>query len=609
MIMKLFYAIFFAISIFSSVGYCQKAFKDLQLAEDDFQDRHLSLDSTADAVIIFDRGETIVDNSGSKIMRHRRLKILTQEGLDKWGKVVEYYPRGGSSKIEAIVFHLENGRVNKIPLDLEFVFEGNVDKYTDKLACAFPNLKIGGIVEYQYSIKYWDAIIPYWNFQQTIPVLRSEYKVFYPISNGLTSVLQGTIPYTFQDKANDGRDYRWVMTNLPPFKPELFMPYEKQYVSSIKFWGYNESWALTCGRLVNREIFWGIVEKSFELKNIVKKLMEGTEDDLEKIKRIVQFVKEKVEWNKVSDYYGTWPKKLLEEKRGSSGDINLMLASLLSKAGFNVSMVLLSTNDNGFVLEEIPSATQFNYVLCMIKLNGKDIFLDATDRTLAHNLIPKRCTNTKGLRIDEKKYEWIKIPSPLLSKSLAQADIIIEGLNAIGKAKVSISNYLAADGRRNFPQKKGLGLDLDCTSENVNEVDLPLKMECQFDLEKIITKTDQIIYVTPIYAHKLTTNQFRAVYRKYPIDFELPIEETVLFSVLVPDGYTVEEVPPAKVISMANQYMKYSIGSSITNNKVYLTSSMRINQTMYSAQQNLEVREFFNSMIGLQGGQIVLRKK
>lgn len=288
--------VFFLVSALgSNFCYAQKSIKNLQLEPSDFADRHIALDSSANAVIIFDSGETTFDNSGCKTVAHRRIKILSKKGLNDWGKIVAYYPRGATSKIDAVIFNLVDGKVERTLLNLDFTFENRYDKYTDRLVCVFPNLRIGSIIEYEYTIKYWGGINPDWNFQHTIPVLRSEYKVFYPVSNGLTSVLLGTRPFTFSDKTNDGRHYRWMMTNLPPFKAEALMPYENQYRSTIKFWGYNESWASTCGKLVDHEAFWGIVNKSFELNKVASELTSGIRDDSEKIKRIVQYVKEKVE--------------------------------------------------------------------------------------------------------------------------------------------------------------------------------------------------------------------------------------------------------------------------------------------------------------------------
>lgn len=600
--------VFFLIAaVQSNFCYSQKSIKNLQLDASDFAVRKVQFDSTANAVIIFDSGETTFDNSGCRMVVHRRIKFLSKKGLNDWGKIVAFYPRGATSKIDAAIFNLVGGKVERTLLNLDFAFESSYDKYTDRLVCVFPNLRIGSIVEYEYTIKYWGSINPDWNFQHTIPVLRSEYKVFYPISNGLTSVLLGTHPMTFSDKTNDGRDYRWLMTNLPPFKAEPLMPYENQYRSTIKFWGYNESWASTCGKLVDHEAFWGIVSKSFELNKVASELTSGIRDDSEKIKRIVQYVKEKVEWNRVQDFYGTWPKKLLEDKRGSSGDINLMLASLLQKAGFKVSVILLTTKDRGFVLEEVPSATQFNYVLCHVKIDSKDVFLDATDRFLPYNLIPSRCTNTKGLRIDEDKYEWIDILSPSLSKTIAQFDLLVN--EPTSKAKIVLTNYLAARSRKSFPLKNEFNIELqNCSSENENEVDAPLKVGCEFDTERMLTRTEKMIYITPVFSHKIVKNDFLRE-RSYPIDFVLPVDETVVFSFAIPEGYQVEEILPAKILSLSDQAMKYSVSTLSLQNKIIVTSNFRINRTTFEAGKSSEIREFHNAIIDIQSKQIVLKKK
>lgn len=610
-------------------AFSQKAFRDLQLTLADFNDQHQGLDSNANAVIIFDKGEAVYDNSGCKLTRNRRLRILTKQGLDEWGKVVGFYPRGATSKLEVAVFNIEGGVVSKSIMDLDFAFETNYDKYTDKMACAFPNVKVGSIVEYRYTVKYWDGFDLDWKFQYEIPVLRSEYKVFYPIANGLTSVLLGSRPFTIQDKTNDGRNYRWVMVNVPPFKAEPLMPYQNQYPSRLTLWGYYESWASTCSRLSRLESFWGIVNKSFELNAKVKEITENATNGNEKVKRIVNYIKKNIEWNGVSDFLGTWPNKLLVEKRGTSGDINLMLASMLKKAGFDVSLVLLVTKDKGFIVEDIPSAYQFNYVICQVKVDDKIFYLDATDPTLPFNVLPLRCSNVKGLRLDdralpsrndsnnsyrpraenfsEQNFEWLVTPAPVLSKMTGQVDLIID--QPSNNAKITYTNYFASQARTKEKVVTEFGLEVQASEiDKTSDADQPLITNCRYQTEQICQAAGELFYVTPVFSNKLSRNPLSGS-RVYPLDFGYPKDETIVFSLLIPSSYFVEEHVSPKNLTVASGAMRYSVSVVNLPGKVVVTSNFRINQTSFSANQNNELKEFFDSIMEVQNSQIVLKSK
>ena len=70
-------------------------------------------------------------------------------------------------------------------------------------------------------------------------------------------------------------------------------------------------------------------------------------------------------WNGSSVRFTDTPfKKVLEDKKGSSSEINLLLASMLEKLDFNVNAVLVSTRDHGFVRQ---NSTYFKPVqLCFM---------------------------------------------------------------------------------------------------------------------------------------------------------------------------------------------------------------------------------------------------
>jgi len=78
--------------------------------------------------------------------------------------------------------------------------------------------------------------------------------------------------------------------------------------------------------------------------------------------------KKNFEWTGVNDKDISSTKQVMKDKKGSSGDLNLLLASMLDKAEIDVTMVLLSTRDHGFIRESYPMQKQFNYAVCMVRL-------------------------------------------------------------------------------------------------------------------------------------------------------------------------------------------------------------------------------------------------
>ncbi|MEQ1584438.1 MAG: DUF3857 domain-containing protein [Cyclobacteriaceae bacterium] len=574
-------------------------------------------DSSANAVILFDFGETIVDYSGTKVNYHRRIKILNREAIDKWGNITVFAPRSTVSKIEGTIFNVEDGKIDQYKVEDDFLFKQSYSKNIDKISFTFPKLKEGSIIEYKYSIKSGETFIPSWQFQHSIPTLRSEYSVYYPISNGFSSTLQGTIPFTRAEKKLDDRQFRWVIENLPAFQEEPLMPFRDSYPAAIKFWIIFESWKSIQTHLMNREDFGEILTKHYFLKNDVEDIIHGITEPLDKIRAISSFIKKNIQWNNVSDYYAILPSKLLKDKSGTSGDINLFYGSLLRKAGFDVSMVLLSTRDHGFILEDLPSLRQFNYVFCHVKINGKDLYLDATNKYLSFDILPEQCTNTKGYKVGKDSYEWVMIPKYFGNKKILQADMIIDETTLVGKISQLHSGHEAARGRNLYQRdnhaffNKYLGeLFSSDNSEilNIEKIDEPLKIQSSVSISNQITSNNDRMYIDPILFYKLESNPFKASIRKYPIDFGVPEERTLIFTLSLPPGFVVEEIPPSKALSMSNKGMKYYINVSQIDKRLVITSSFQISQVHYNPEEYANIREFYSSVIALQSKQIVLRR-
>ena len=121
-------------------------------------------------------------------------------------------------------------------------------------------------------------------------------------------------------------------------------------------------------------------------------------DDADKIKAIVNYIKNNFEWDGIKDYLAYDLNKIYEMKKGSSGDLNILLHTMLQEAGFKPTLVLLSTQSHGIIQKALPPADQFNYILSKLEVGGKSYFLDATDPYLPFDVPPLDCTIPRALK-------------------------------------------------------------------------------------------------------------------------------------------------------------------------------------------------------------------
>ena len=193
----------------------------------------------------------------------------------------------------------------------------------------------------------------------------------------------------------------------------------------------------------------------FLLKKHAEEATAGLTETKEKIIAIHKYVKDHVAWNGVEDIYAADElKDNFRKKTGTAADINLIMASMLHKAGIRVEMVLLSTRGNGFVRMDNPTTRQFNYTICRAYIDTVGYFLDATEKYLPWNALPERCMNGIALVISEKRYSWVDIDSNIKARTVATSDLVLsEDGELNGKFSYTRSGYDAHEMRREFYEK------------------------------------------------------------------------------------------------------------------------------------------------------------
>lgn len=418
--MKFVFLLAFVVS-FNSVAFAQKSpikFGDVPM--EDLKMTHYAKDSSAAAVVLTDYAEAYITVMTSDIKmtieRHVRIKILRKEGL-KWGDVAILLRQSGSSEervigLKANSYNLVDGKIVITKLEKDGIFKDKYNRNFVQQKFTMPDVKEGSIIEYTYKISsdFW-TYFPNWQFQRTIPTRWSEYWAMIPRYFQYEKYMQGYLTVAVNEVKDmtvggvEVKAHHWAVKDAPAFKEEPFMTSEEDFISrinfalaSINFPGQPtqeimESWAKLNKELTEDNDFGKVIEKSGFLKDIVASVTTGLTDPVQKVEAIHRYIKENVEWDGTEDYYPGDLKKILEKKKGTSGDINILLASMLDKAGISVDMVLLSTRSHGFIRQAYPMARQFNYVICAARLQDKVLLLDATEKHLPYTIIPERCLN------------------------------------------------------------------------------------------------------------------------------------------------------------------------------------------------------------------------
>ena len=82
--------------------------------------------------------------------------------------------------IEAETINLENGQIIRSKIDPKLIYSQHTDKNKDAIILAFPDIKPGSVIEYQYRlVRDLASNFPAWYFQSDAPTRYSEFNVFF----------------------------------------------------------------------------------------------------------------------------------------------------------------------------------------------------------------------------------------------------------------------------------------------------------------------------------------------------------------------------------------------------------------------------------------------
>ena len=576
---------------------------------------------TASAVILFDVGRLELEpNSftGTTLKRHRRIKILKEQAFAEWGNVIFFINKVGTLKVKGATYNLDNGVIRKSELEESSIIRAKHSKDVERVSVAFPNVQKGSIVEISYVITHPDFYSPDWQFQHSVPSKKSEYTLFIPAKN-IKYNLRGFLKPSIHEEKYEGTHHRWVLTDIPPFQTEPMMGDRDAYISTVAFAGALD-WKNEYYRLASSPYFGEIVHEHRSLKRTVDEITAGMIDERQKIRAISDYIKREIEYNKYNNIFGSDPLEVMSKKKGDSGDINLLFGSMLEKAGLKVNMILLSTRGNGTIDQKIPSLKQFDYVICEVVTKDGEILVDATDKLLPFDMLPPQCYNEVGFLVGTAQFGWIPIQPKYRRKVLFDATVTFNDSRGLtGKLKSFKDGYAAYDVRRKYRSggesnyKMDLGNSLwnidKYEIKNVDKIDKPIEETCDVSIDEYVIAANDKIYFNPHLFLREEANPFVADSRLYPIDFEELIDNTVVCTLVIPEGYVVEEVPENKAIVLSGNAAKCTFSTTVTGNKIMVMSKLIFNKTFFLPSEYVGLKEFYAKLVAKKAENIVLKKK
>jgi hypothetical protein len=573
----------------------------------------------ASSVILFEKTRFTYESRDyiyPMIERHLRVLIKKKEGIETWGDYALGDAREKYSKIRAATYVLENGKVVARELDKEHVIvdrKGSFEKFF-----SLPNLQEGCIIELSWMSIHFQNLSPSRVLQRTVPVLWSEYII--GGTRPLTTLIAGGIEPAIVDESYKSVYKRWVFKNLPAFETEPFMPAPRNHYARVQFFLPHENWTAVSKGFQHRHFIWYEKFQKPMLKKAAQDVTAGLTDDVEKIKALVTYMKNNFTWNGTFDFLASELTEVYNLKKGSVGDLNILLHIMLQEVGFKPTLVLLSTRSNGWVYKEIPNENQFNYILNKLEVNGKVYFLDATDPLLAFDALPEECINTDGFELVENTFNWIKVFPALRDKINVNARLTLsEDLTLKGRVAILSHGFEAREKRHSYRElgeqafvkrKQALATwTIDSLKiSNQQNLNLPFQEVYFASIPDRVTETPERVYIDPFILLVERENIWRSEERKFPIDLRIPTDKLLVVTLTLPPNWTVEELPPSQTITMPDNSISCSVKVTQSKNIVVTTYSFNTRRTLFAKEEYTSIRDFYNQVLLQQSRPIAVLK-
>ena len=618
-------------------------------------------DSSASAVILCDFGDTRLNDNAFKYnfdmiyYRHIRIKIFKADR-----EVMEYFANfeipyrkkigGGQDKItdlKATTYNLENGKVRETNMLKSDIFDKEQFKYFFIKKIAIPDVKDGSIIDLTYTITSDYIYSPKtWYFQHSFPTIWSEYRfssdtyVHYALNK------EGFNPLSVSEKGktlNTVNDYRWVMEHVPALRSEPYITRASDYYDKIEFQlkstnfpgvpykSFSNNWSEFVKDLIKEGDLGTKLTKRSAVEDLVKTIIEGKTTEKEKIVAITNYVKAninvKIEGGILSD---RTHKKVLEEKVGTVGDVNLLLGAMLAESGIKVKPVLLSTRKHGRVAMNYPLFERFNYVIMQAQIDINYMLLDAAQPLMPIGVLPFELLNGQGLLLDMDNYRWIDLQATKMT-DLVVANVIIDSKNAAsgdkilkGTVNTTQKSYKGYENRKKIIEEGeekyakmmlerlvGNGALKSHAFTNVKNPEESLKGKFEFETIEFMDVNNEHIYFSPMLSFGWSDNPFKKPERLFPIDFAHPFDELYDISLKIPAGYIVEELPkPIKVQWQDGSFsFQYVVVPMNEQGILKINSKIQIKKPIFSAADYTDLKETFDQIIAKHAEQIVLKKQ
>lgn len=635
-----FVLVFIAVTVFS-----QKV-KMGEFSEQDKILTEVSFEKDADAVILWEQGQSRFYSGLLETSYFFRVKILKESGKSRGVVKIPFYVGEERTEningVNATITNFINGKPTTIIVEKDNIFEVDFSDGWKEMRITFPNVQVGSILEYSYKKSDKNlGILDGWDFQSEIPTLGSSYEITMVPYYDYKLLGQGFKYFNEAEVSSNNGVYKWTMRNLHSLRAEPFMNNFTDYRERLEFQlsryqkvssgAYNNGveWVdvLSTWQEVGNRVLEDFQEMGFFRSNPIEKEILNIDlngaTEKERAKKAYYFFQQNF---LLTDFKGFWPNQnisqLLKSKKGSPEELNLALMRVLNSIGIQCSPVLIGSKGNGrSELVPFPYLNQFNEIILLARLDGESVYLDLSDPIAPFGYIDPEKHVKGGLMLVKDKSELIQIKIRHNSNTILMTDVSLKDdgrlqidnmLRTYFYEGLKLARISKSFKDKNEPMEKLFAEDENYVYSNVEVLD-ELKEKNYVSTKFNVTSKDRVddgfLEVSPFSFSSFSENPFTQEYRVFPVDFGFSFTETYNAKIKIPTGYDLDDFPMEEKFTISSGQIDFSYSPSKIEGVVNIIARIEVKDPMIDPKYYPELKFFMESVASKLNAPVIFRKK
>lgn len=577
---------------------------------------------------------------------HERIKVLKEEGK-RFGDFSFLYLNSNSTKeaysgVKVETFNRENGKVVRTKMSKKFDFDEKYAEDVRRRSFSAENVKVGSVIEvaYKFSSPRYYAIDDI-DIQLTIPVNQTHIEVGYAEYFGVNRTQRGSVPTRYRKDnriANlpgatsyevnldvfDAVDVPALPAESHSFCPDQYrgaITYDLSSVviPGVVFESISMKWPDVDKAISESDIF-RVCKGKFRDAKELEAALTGVEGDEARIAAVRNYVVGKVKWDEESQLVPDDAREILKRGSGSDADINALTASALNTLGYTAEPVMIRRRTSGMLIDHHISLRSFDTFILRVTAPGGQgpWYLDAArDEGYLNVLNPLFLVEKARVIPFNGSGEWVDLTNLTRSHVSELVKMRMEPDGTLTGSAQIVANqedsYLVKAHYNSFDTEDAFLEDIE-SDEHFEITAFEIKKEygptaeISYSFEKE-NEAGSLLYIQPVLSSFHSSSDFRKEERKLPVDFPYPESITYSFSLEIPEGYVVEELPEKVGLTFPSLEGRIQFATQQVGNIVSVLYRASLGKMLVLPEEYADLRLFWETAIGVEKSTIVLKKQ